>query len=51
MDGQNQCLNNKKSSQKIPHSVTWWILVLPNGTITNHWNLMAWIFLAFKIIF
>jgi hypothetical protein len=31
MDGQNQVLNNKKNSPKIPHIVTWWILVSPNA--------------------
>jgi hypothetical protein len=50
MDGQDQCLNNKKFSPKIPHCATWWILVLPSGTMTNHWNLMAWIFSTFTII-
>jgi hypothetical protein len=37
-------------SSKIPHSATWWILVSPSGTITNHCNLLACIFSTFKII-
>jgi hypothetical protein len=41
MDGQDQCLNNKIILTQIPYNATWWILVLPNGTITSHWTLMA----------
>ncbi len=33
-----------KSHPKFLISATLWILVSPNGTITSHWNLMAWIF-------
>jgi hypothetical protein len=40
----------KEFSPKISHNATWWILVSLNDTITSHWNLMAWIFSAFKII-
>jgi len=40
----------KEFSPIIPYSATWWILVLPNGTITSLWNLMAWIFSTFAII-
>jgi hypothetical protein len=40
----------KEFSPKIPNNATWWILILPSGTITSHWNLMAWIFSTFAII-
>jgi hypothetical protein len=50
MDGQDQSLNNKIILIQNLHNATWWILVLPNGTITSHWNLRAWIFSTLKII-
>jgi hypothetical protein len=40
----------KEFSPKFFHNVTWSSLVSPSGTITSHWNLMAWILSTFKII-
>jgi hypothetical protein len=41
----------KEFSPKFFHNATWWIFILPSGTIISDWNLMAWIFSTFKIIF
>jgi hypothetical protein len=40
----------KEFSFKKIHNATW-ILVSSSGTITSHWNLMAWNFSTFKSLF
>jgi hypothetical protein len=50
MDSQDQCLNNKRiftKNSSYYHMVDFGIA---KWHITNHWNLMAWIFSTFKIV-
>jgi hypothetical protein len=44
MDGQDQCLNNKRIFTQNSSYYQKCVLVSPSGTSTSHWNLMAWIF-------
>jgi hypothetical protein len=47
-NNQDQSLDFRKWLEII-HNATWWILVLWNNIITNHWNYMTWICSTCKI--